>query len=160
MKSCDLLKIYYLCGSSNSRWCCRCSCGWVVICLKFTTFVVAATVRSFSFTDFPCCDLLKIYYLCGSSNSWHYVEHKGRYVVICLKFTTFVVAATVLINLFLFPFCCDLLKIYYLCGSSNSGLGSTYTSPTVVICLKFTTFVVAATVEVVNKVLGILLWFA
>ena len=40
-------------------------------------------------------DLLKIYYLCGSSNSEHLAQNHKEHVVICLKFTTFVVAATV-----------------------------------------------------------------
>ena len=42
-----------------------------------------------------CCDLLKIYYLCGSNNSNPYVFVYDFIVVICLKFTTFVVATTV-----------------------------------------------------------------
>ncbi len=41
----------------------------VVICLKFTTFVVATTVRKKVAKIATCCDLLKIYYLCGSNNS-------------------------------------------------------------------------------------------
>lgn len=40
-----------------------------MICLKITTFVVAATVRGHSTSRMKGCDLLKIYYLCGSSNS-------------------------------------------------------------------------------------------
>ena len=40
----------------------------------------------------------------------------------------------------------DLLKIYYLCGSNNSLLRKLSSRTSVVICLKFTTFVVAATV--------------
>ena len=43
--------------------------GYVVICLKFTTFVVATTVCCKSTDTSDCCDLLKIYYLCGSNNS-------------------------------------------------------------------------------------------
>ncbi len=42
------------------------------------------------------CDLLKIYYLCGSNNSSSSVERTPKQVVICLKFTTFVVATTVM----------------------------------------------------------------
>ena len=41
----------------------------VVICLKFTTFVVATTVYNDIMITAECCDLLKIYYLCGSNNS-------------------------------------------------------------------------------------------
>ena len=66
---CDLLKIYYLCGSSNSRTGHPPISTPVVICLKFTTFVVAATVFQWFWMSAICCDLLKIYYLCGSSNS-------------------------------------------------------------------------------------------
>ena len=40
-------------------------------------------------------DLLKIYYLCGSNNSCEATLSEAAYVVICLKFTTFVVATTV-----------------------------------------------------------------
>ena len=43
--SCDLLKIYYLCGSNNSPQGASALSSFVVICLKFTTFVVATTVR-------------------------------------------------------------------------------------------------------------------
>ena len=43
---CDLLKIYYLCGSNNSKLTLLFEIDKVVICLKFTTFVVATTVRS------------------------------------------------------------------------------------------------------------------
>ena len=117
-----------------------------MICLKFTTFVVAATVSRSSLTLALCCDLLKIYYLCGSSNSYGTKSSHWSLVVICLKFTTFVVAATVSWTHFLGPSCCDLLKIYYLCGSSNSREARSERPKRVVICLKFTTFVVAATV--------------
>ena len=41
------------------------------------------------------CDLLKIYYLCGSNNSIAIKNKATKAVVICLKFTTFVVATTV-----------------------------------------------------------------
>ena len=94
------------------------------------------------------CDLLKIYYLCGSNNSFMSVEIGIRSVVICLKFTTFVVATTVKFDITKFFSCCDLLKIYYLCGSNNSVLDLRYAQALVVICLKFTTFVVATTVTI------------
>ena len=42
----DLLKIYYLCGSNNSLEVSLTLSLRVVICLKFTTFVVATTVSS------------------------------------------------------------------------------------------------------------------
>ena len=45
----------------------------------------------------------------------------------------------------------DLLKIYYLCGSSNSRTPYSQNTPAVVICLKFTTFVVAATVQAMKQ---------
>ena len=142
-----MLKIYYLCGSSNSINNYICCIIFVVICLKFTTFVVAATVTMICWLAHTCCDLLKIYYLCGSSNSSTFTNYSSPLVVICLKFTTFVVAATVIGSSVSSRVCCDLLKIYYLCGSSNSfhqfGMGWFH----VVICLKFTTFVVAATVD-------------
>ena len=93
--SCDLLKIYYLCGSSNSCLLDITLIACVVICLKFTTFVVAATVYPNYTEVVDCCDLLKIYYLCGSSNSQEPHNDRPGMVVICLKFTTFVVAATV-----------------------------------------------------------------
>ena len=67
----------------------------VVICLKFTTLVVVATVERFARSTSKCCDLLKIYYLCGSSNSARKIGKHVDFVVICLKFTTFVVVATV-----------------------------------------------------------------
>ena len=65
-------------------------------------------------------DLLKIYYLCGSNNSLAEHNHSAKPVVICLKFTTFVVATTVGIALPPTIPSCDLLKIYYLCGSNNN----------------------------------------
>ena len=70
--SCDLLKIYYLCGSNNSRRNQKEYGDAVVICLKFTTFVVATTVQTNRHNQAKCCDLLKIYYLCGSNNSINY----------------------------------------------------------------------------------------
>ena len=118
-----------------------------MICLKFTTFVVAATVGVNGRQKRIGCDLLKIYYLCGSSNSEVMNLKWADVVVICLKFTTFVVAATVGQKLPYVACCCDLLKIYYLCGSSNSGKLEVQRAINVVICLKFTTFVVAATVK-------------
>ena len=65
-------------------------------------------------------DLLKNYYLCGSSSSANRFVVVRSCVVICLKFTTFVVVATVPLDVKDTSFGCDLLKIYYLCGSSNS----------------------------------------
>ena len=67
--SCDLLKIYYLCGSNNSQQEHAELVQKVVICLKFTTFVVATTVPTGHYDNSRRCDLLKIYYLCGSNNS-------------------------------------------------------------------------------------------
>ena len=67
----------------------------VVICLKFTTFVVATTVGNKELINELGCDLLKIYYLCGSNNSTRRFNKSIIDVVICLKFTTFVVATTV-----------------------------------------------------------------
>ena len=65
-------------------------------------------------------DLLKIYYLCGSNNSYYGLIYVYILVVICLKFTTFVVATTVEVVSTSPATSCDLLKIYYLCGSNNS----------------------------------------
>ena len=48
--SCDLLKIYYLCGSNNSKTSVNFLSCQVVICLKFTTFVVATTVPAVEFS--------------------------------------------------------------------------------------------------------------
>ena len=70
----------------------------VVICLKFTTFVVATTVCTSRFYASSSCDLLKIYYLCGSNNSLSDTPTIETVVVICLKFTTFVVATTVFVS--------------------------------------------------------------
>ena len=92
----------------------------VVICLKFTTFVVATTVYGFFLSLSMSCDLLKIYYLWGSNNSLDANILVLAVVVICLKFTTFVVATTVCVDDASSRICCDLLKIYYLCGSNNS----------------------------------------
>ena len=108
--------------------------------------MVAATVLEPALIAADSCDLLKIYYLCGSSNSLVNKKPSHLIVVICLKFTTFVVAATVTPSERQTVLGCDLLKIYYLCGSSNSGRPIIGSSESVVICLKFTTFVVAATV--------------
>ena len=86
-----------------------------------------------------------------------WIFHRASRVVICLKFTTFVVAATVLAIGDISSLRCDLLKIYYLCGSSNSRVAIVMTTHLVVICLKFTTFVVAATVNHVTMISGSLL---
>ena len=118
--SCDLLKIYYLCGSNNSCPFVLPAATQVVICLKFTTFVVATTVLRVMILPSSGCDLLKIYYLCGSNNSQIQLLKVVMLVVICLKFTTFVVATTVCLTMRYANYRCDLLKIYYLCGSNNS----------------------------------------
>ena len=57
--------------------------------------MVATTVSKMLPSCQTCCDLLKIYYLCGSNNSYKVLINELVNVVICLKFTTFVVATTV-----------------------------------------------------------------
>ena len=40
------------------------------------------------------CDLLENSYLCGSNNNPSFEYHSAKYVVVCLKIPTFVVATT------------------------------------------------------------------
>ena len=94
--------------------------GWVVICLKIPTFVVATTTVTLLAELNSGCDLLENSYLCGSNNNVSWLILPIRFVVICLKIPTFVVATTTLYCLFIRRFCCDLLENSYLCGSNNN----------------------------------------
>ena len=134
----------------------------------------------------PCCDLLKIHYLCGWNDNAKGYQEPARAVVICSKFITFVVEMTTAccnrLNTSLLWFAqnslplwlkwqpamtaastfnsCDLLKIHYLCGW-NDNFGTFFAKDrAVVICSKFITFVVEMTTVCVRCAHLKLLWFA
>ncbi len=177
---CDLLENLYLCGISNNSHTPKVHGKCVVICLKICTFVVSATTEPLSSSDSVCCDLLENLYLCGISNNQLFYYSTLRYVVICLKICTFVVSATTLgqairrncLLWFAWKFvplwyqqqrqrprsygssCCDLLENLYLCGISNNYSRRESLSDFVVICLKICTFVVSATTQVLNLLIG------
>ncbi len=66
-------------------------------------------------------------------------------VVICSKFITFAVTKTTIDITYFFFFCCDLLKIHYLCGDKDNPLQAYQKIYQVVICSKFITFAVTKT---------------
>ena len=90
-KSCDLLRINYLCGRiTNVRR--EATRGRrVVICSELTTFAVESPTRLYLISLHHSCDLLRINYLCGRITND--VENKKglRTVVICSELTTFAV---------------------------------------------------------------------
>ena len=57
-------------------------------------------------------------------------------------------------------FCCDLLKIHYLCGDKDNTLSSGLSPTIVVICSKFITFAVTKTTSRQRRALLRGLWFA
>ena len=94
-RSCDLLKIHYLCGDKDNQTSVKLTKQLVVICSKFITFAVTKTTRWhlqrlklelwFAQNSLPLrwqrqlylrfleyessCDLLKIHYLCGDKDN-------------------------------------------------------------------------------------------
>ena len=121
-KSCDLLKIHYLCGDKDNPILIENWRQYVVICSKFITFVVTKTTEPrcgraylwlwFAQNSLPLwwqrqhngtgrrrtesCDLLKIHYLCGDKDNTSVLGTESEPVVICSKFITFVVTKTTL----------------------------------------------------------------
>ena len=157
----------------------------VVICSKFITFAVTKTTSSFKLSSNSCCDLLKIHYLCGDKDNNSLLTQRRTCVVICSKFITFAVTKTTRPKSLFMSWCCDLLKIHYLCGDKDNErkqrdkwyvlwfaqnslplrwqrqLLTKYTSTIeVVICSKFITFAVTKTTLVVVCRQAKELWFA
>ena len=134
----------------------------------------------------PSCDLLKIHYLCGWNDNFCVISWQIKHVVICSKFITFVVEMTTAfrssnaLHALWFAqnslplwlkwqleglcrtarYCCDLLKIHYLCGWNDNAAVVEGFQPTVVICSKFITFVVEMTTISGNWGNKWGLWFA
>ena len=170
-KSCDLLENIYLCGINNNVLRKANLCGFVVICLKISTFVVSTTTLSSPLPPPLSCDLLENIYLCGINNNALLIRSLMLSVVICLKISTFVVSTTTgtkerstqRMLWFAWKYLplwyqqqprhlnhltnlrCDLLENIYLCGINNNSLATKEPSGTVVICLKISTFVVSTT---------------
>ena len=69
LRSCDLLKIHYLCGDKDNKVQMLNTAWRVVICSKFITFVVTKTTRLQLREWQGSCDLLKIHYLCGDKDN-------------------------------------------------------------------------------------------
>ena len=162
------------------------SIGTVVICSKFITFVVEMTTKRGVNTSLYRCDLLKIHYLCGWNDNPPDCKLATWRVVICSKFITFVVEMTTgcrrtsSTNMLWFAqnslplwlkwqlksiwfswnFCCDLLKIHYLCGWNDNLNSPLPTALPVVICSKFITFVVEMTTIGQMSLFNWMLWFA
>ena len=68
------------------------------------------------------CDLLKIHYLCGDKDNERNMLTALLRVVICSKFITFAVTKIICKFATSTQFCCDLLKIHYLCGDKDNRL--------------------------------------
>ena len=185
-KSCDLLKIHYLCGDKDNETDGTALSGRVVICSKFITFAVTKTTCALWQENGACCDLLKIHYLCGDKDNGKPLGEPYRAVVICSKFITFAVTKTTLEPLRMnadplwfaqnsLPLRwqrqpserkldkllrCDLLKIHYLCGDKDNFLACHDRAFRVVICSKFITFAVTKTTLLVHLSHQHQLWFA
>ena len=177
-KSCDLLKIHYLCGDKDNETDGTALSGRVVICSKFITFAVTKTTCALWQENGACCDLLKIHYLCGDKDNGKPLGEPYRAVVICSKFITFAVTKTTLEPLRMnadplwfaqnsLPLRwqrqpserkldkllrCDLLKIHYLCGDKDNFLACHDRAFRVVICSKFITFAVTKTTLLVHQI--------
>ena len=89
--------------------------------------------------------MLKIHYLCGDKDNICVKQKLFLMVVICSKFITFAVTKTTYDEILHKYFCCDLLKIHYLCGDKDNYVELQMTRKTVVICSKFITFAVTKT---------------
>ena len=168
---CDLLKIHYLCGWNDNNFRMKKIMETVVICSKFITFVVEMTTLSLKYKNkdklwfaqnslplwlkwqpcrcglmcFVCCDLLKIHYLCGWNDNLlikGYFEIKLWFaqnsLPLWLKWQPYFIS-------FIIRYCCDLLKIHYLCGWNDNWEKEGIRNLLVVICSKFITFVVEMT---------------
>ena len=145
-RSCDLLKIHYLCGDKDNATSIYSISLSVVICSKFITFVVTKTTIAFDFVA-----SLPLWFAQNSLPLWWQRQQqeprlRSIWVVICSKFITFVVTKTTNThspnrwNGLWFaqnslPLwwqrqlktekhsgenCCDLLKIHYLCGDKDN----------------------------------------
>ena len=185
-KSCDLLKIHYLCGDKDNQMnICNFS-FLVVICSKFITFAVTKTIPYFGTrvaiqlwfaqNSLPLrwqrqsqiskahwnmgCDLLKIHYLCGDKDNTQLVLSRYTHVVICSKFITFAVTKTIRTAIVKYSVGCDLLKIHYLCGDKDNFMRPSSFASAVVICSKFITFAVTKTMLVCETWNTRKLWFA
>ena len=106
------------------------------------------------------CDLLENIYLCGINNNCNGYLSQHLQVVICLKISTFVVSTTTSCFATFTPACCDLLENIYLCGINNNTSYWTQSLPSVVICLKISTFVVSTTTRGFAVNSNYQLWFA
>ena len=93
-RSCDLLKIHYLCGDKDNRTARADPFKTVVICSKFITFAVTKTTMAPGRLTLDGCDLLKIHYLCGDKDNSLKISTTIVAVVICSKFITFAVTKT------------------------------------------------------------------
>ena len=86
--------------------------------------------------------------------------NNGDEVVICSKFITFVVTKTTKHFSVRMMWCCDLLKIHYLCGDKDNQTCYLGRRTVVVICSKFITFVVTKTTPWFFWFELTMLWFA
>ena len=143
----------------------------VVICSKFITFAVTKTTCSlvreqcfrlwFAQNSLPlrwqrqlfvdaddnviCCDLLKIHYLCGDKDNLEAVLPMPWRLWFAqnslpLRWQRQPVKLSVSLI-----WCCDLLKIHYLCGDKDNYSFHQHFPWVVVICSKFITFAVTKT---------------
>ena len=90
-KSCDLLRINYLCGRITNRRHHGRMQKVVVICSELTTFAVESPTLRQSGRSKNRCDLLRINYLCGRITNGADRRPPNPIVVICSELTTFAV---------------------------------------------------------------------
>ena len=137
-----MLRINYLCGRiTNKRLVCRGSSA-VVICSELTTFAVESPTIKNRYDGTDSCDLLRINYLCGRITNELGLLTDITEVVICSELTTFAVESPTIVTDTHCVWCCDLLRINYLCGRITNAIATDLVSNGVVICSELTTFAV------------------
>ena len=139
---CDLLRINYLCGRITNRIIRKGKRVLVVICSELTTFAVESPTKCIKSRVALSCDLLRINYLCGRITNYSVQRSTHRRVVICSELTTFAVESPTEHQDSPATFCCDLLRINYLCGRITNDLYLDAPRDIVVICSELTTFAV------------------
>ena len=184
--SCDLLENSYFCSIANNLWFAPVTLFVLWFAWKLVLLQYRKQLSQLSAIIINSCDLLENSYFCSIANNRLVFVLFKLVVVICLKTRTFAVSQTtvarfttygltlwfawklVLLQYRKQPIChilnhrksCDLLENSYFCSIANNLLAYSYSSVTVVICLKTRTFAVSQTTFLWSTAFCLLLWFA
>ena len=93
---------------------------WPVICSKFITFAVTKTTRPHRMVYDPCCDLLKIHYLCGDKDNLSFSIPTRRLLWFAQNSLPLRWQRQRSLSGVVHICSCDLLKIHYLCGDKDN----------------------------------------